>query len=200
MNFIRNVFLLFIIAPFAAIAQDTISHDSTAEQEKPTDFQARIAVVDIESIFEHSLAIDSIKRSIDNISKYIQDELSVKEAELKKIESDLVNQREKLNPEEFKKQLFNFNQMVSSTQQEMQKKKIALEQAHASSLAEVQKNVSVIIRELSKKHNFNIVFPSAQALYIDNNLNITSEVVSILNERLKSVEINYKHTTRKPSK
>ncbi len=177
MHLIRNIFFVIIFLPVAVFASDK--------------FVAKAAVVDVESIFEHSTAIAHIKKSINVISDQIQGELSVKESELKKVEADLIGQRGVLSEEEFEKQVSEFNKKVSATQQEMQQKKIELEQAHATAIAEVHKNTIAVISELSKKYGFNIVFPSAQVLFVANDLNITLEVISNLNERLKIVEVDY---------
>lgn len=180
MHLIRNIFLVIIFLPVTVFASSK--------------FVAKAAVVDVESIFEHSIAIAHIKKSINIISDQIQGELSVKEGELKKIEAELIKQRGLLSEEEFENQVSEFNKKVSATQQEVQQKKIALEQAHAAAIAEVHKNTIAVIGELSKKYEFNIVFPSTQVLFVANDLNITLEVISNLNERLKTVEVNYDST------
>jgi Skp family chaperone for outer membrane proteins len=154
-------------------------------------FIAKASVVDVESILEHSIAIAQIKKSINIISDRIQEELSVKESDLKIIEADLIQKRGILSEEEFNNMVADFNKKVSATQQEMQYKKSALEQAHSAALAEVYQNTTVVISELSKKYGFNIVLPSAQVLFVENDLNITLEVITSLNERLKTVEVKY---------
>lgn len=179
MQWVRNLFFILIVLPVAAFA----SLDKK--------FEARTAVVDVESILEHSLAIQHIKKSINRISDQIQSEMSVKELQLKKVEADLIKERGILDSEEFEKKVLVFNKKVSETQQEMQRKKNALEQAHAAAISEVHNNTIAVISELSKKYGFNIVFPSTQVLFVENDLNITLEVISNLNERLKVVEVKY---------
>ena len=177
MDLIRSIFLLMIFFPAIAFADDK--------------FIAKAAVVDIESILEHSTAIAHIKKSINIISDNIQEELSTKESELKVIESELIHKRGVLSEEEFNSMVAAFNKKVSDTQQEMQYKKSALEQAHSAALAEVYKNTTIIIGKISKKYGFNIVLPSAQVLFVENNLNITLDVITSLNKRLKTVEVKY---------
>ena len=179
MNLIRNILWIIVLLPSISLANDK--------------FITKIAIVDVESIFEHSVAINGMKKSISSISSNIQEELSAKETELKIIESDLVKEREILGETEFTKKVEEFNKKVSSAQQEMQHKKSALEQSHASALAEVHQNVIQIIAELSKKYSFNIALPSTQILYMDDSLNITPDVIDILNQRLSEVKINYEH-------
>jgi outer membrane protein len=177
MDLIRSIFLLIIFSPAIAFADDK--------------FIAKAAVVDIESILEHSTAIAHIKKSINIISDNIQEELSTKESELKVTESELIHKRGVLSEEEFNSMVVAFNKKVSDTQQEMQYKKSALEQAHSTALAEVYKNTTIIIGKISKKYGFNIVLPSTQVLFVENDLNITLDVISSLNERLKTVEVKY---------
>ncbi|MDA9163386.1 OmpH family outer membrane protein [Rickettsiaceae bacterium] len=163
----------------------------------PNKFQAYIAVVDVESILENSQAITHIKKSIAEINKQIQKEFSEKELSLKSIETDLIQQRGVLSKEEYDAKVSEFNKQVSSAQQEMQKKKSALEQAHTTAISEVHNNTLAVISELSKKHNFNVVLPSAQVFFVENNLNITLEVITALNKRLKTVEVNYNPDSKK---
>jgi len=154
-------------------------------------FSVKAAVVDVESILEHSFAIQHIKKSITTINNKIQEELSVKDIELKHIESDLIKQRGTLDRKKFELKVAEFNKKVSMVQREKQKKKSALERAHAEAIALVQKNMNLVISELSKKHGFNMVFPSMQLLFVSHDLNITLEVITKLNKRLKKVDIKY---------
>lgn len=151
----------------------------------------KIAVVDVEAVLERSKAVENIRKSINSISDRMQVELSARENELKTIEADLIKQRGVIGEEEFNQKVVDFNKKVSLIQQDMQTKKSALERAHSAALTEVHKNTLNIIGELSKKYGFNVVLPSNQVLYIDNDLNITLEVIGLLNERLKVVKVVY---------
>ncbi len=177
MQIIRNVTLFLIFAPIVVFANNK--------------FDAKIAVVDVESILEHSVAMKEIKKSISIISENIQNELSKKEKALKLIETDLVKQRSSLKEKEFNQKVNEFNHKVSITQKEMQDKKSNLEIAYSLAMQEVHKVTISIISELSKKNNFNIVLPSAQVLFVKNSLNITPEVITGLNKKLKNVKIKY---------
>jgi Skp family chaperone for outer membrane proteins len=154
-------------------------------------FKSKIAVVDVESILEHSTATQYIRKSINEISTRIQAEMSAKELNLKNIEGDLIKQRGILSEADFESRVAEFNKQVSETQKEMQIKKSSLEQAHGEAMATVHQTTIEIIGDLAKKHDFNLVLPSSQVLFVDNELNITLEVITNLNNRLKTVEVNY---------
>jgi Skp family chaperone for outer membrane proteins len=186
MNFKLKILFFIILLPIQSFASG-----AGVEGKGENNFTARAAVVDVESILEHSEAIMDIKKSISIIREQIKNELATKEIKLKEAEAELIEQRGVLPKEKFEALVSVFNKKVSSTQKEMQYKKSALERAHASAISEVHKNTISVISDLSKKYGFNIVFPSSQVLFVNNSLNITHEVISNLNVRLKEVEVNY---------
>lgn len=179
-----RIYLFSII--FLTIFNQTIAYAVPNDS-----YICRVAVVDVESILEHSIAVNSIRKSINEISSQIQKELSAKELELKNIEGELIKKRGILSESEFDSKVTEFNKRVNETQKEMQIKKNALEQAHSEAVQQVHHTTISIISDLAKKYDLNMVLPSSQVLFVDNKLNITLEVITSLNERLKSVEVKY---------
>lgn len=151
----------------------------------------KIAVVDVESVLEHSFAIKSIKKSISDISSKIERELTEKEISLKKIESDIIKDKDKISQEQFNAKVQDFNKIVNKAQMEIQTKKDGLEKAHSEAINKVQNSIISIISDLSKKNGYSMVVPSSQVLYVVTDLNITLEVITKLNEVLPAVEVNY---------
>lgn len=155
-------------------------------------FDAKVAVIDIEAIFEHSVAVKKLKNHITQISQQIQNDLTQQEIELKINESELIKQRPNITQKEFDIKLFAFNKKVAQAQQDVQRKKIALEQAHSDAVSIVHQNTMEIIKKQAEQLNFNLVIPSSQILFVKNHLNITEQVIKELNETLKSVNLKYK--------
>jgi outer membrane protein len=180
-------FLKYIAVVVLAI----ISVTAFADDNK---FTARVAVVDVESILEHSLAVKQVKKVINEISDKIQRELTEKEIDLKSAEAELLKERDSLSEEKFNSKVLEFNKKISQTQKEMQEKKNALEAAHAEAIAQVHKATMEVISELSKQYGFNLVLPSSQILFVESSMNITLEVITKLNERLSTIAVKYSHT------
>ncbi len=178
-----------IITKDAKLQQNNIVKSAVANKEEK--FRARVAVVDIQSVFEHSIAAQGIRESINDISNTIDIEVSAKQRELKEIEAELIKQRGTIDEEEFQVKVNEFSKTVSEAQQMVQAKKSALEQAHAQAIIKVQEQITVVIEELAEKYDLNLVLPSIQVLYINSDLNITLEVISNLNKKLKLVEVKY---------
>lgn len=173
-----KIFFLIVNFVFSAFAKNN--------------FEVKAAIVDVQYILEHSIAIQGIKKSIESISQDIQTYISKKELEFRKMEEELIKKRESLDESSFNKEVNLFNQRVNETQKEMQARKVKLEQAHAEAVGKVQESMNAIIKGLKNKYDFNIVFPSSQIIFAEGELNITTEVINLLNAKIKSVKINYK--------
>lgn len=154
-------------------------------------FNTKIAIVDIESVFEHSIAIKDIKNKINKLSDEIQQEMSKVEIELKEAEALLIRQRNNISEEEFDTKTIEFNTKVSQAQKLLQSRKIYLEKARTDGIAVVHKTIQNIITDLSAKHGFNLVLPTTQIIFATDNLNITLEVITNLNKTLTDIDISY---------
>jgi Skp family chaperone for outer membrane proteins len=174
------------IALLGVLAMLLFSNSSYAQE------NLKIAVVDIQYVLDHSVAVVSLRESIDKMSEKLHKEMSAKELALKNAEAELVKKRDVLGQEQFDAEVNNFYKKVSEAQHDMQQKKAKLEQAHADAIGIVHDSTLKIIADLAKQKKFNIALPISQILYTDDVLSITSEVVSRLNNTVKSIPLNYK--------
>lgn len=155
-------------------------------------FAARIAIVDVQSILEHSAAIQSIRKSVDQIGEKIRQDISKKDMEFKEIDNLLMGKRNSVSESAFEQEVNDFYKKVNIAQKELKDRKIHLEQAHAEGVGKVQKTIIKIINDLAEKYNLDLVIPNTQILFAKNTLNITQEVIAELNNKLKYITINYK--------
>lgn len=161
---------------------------ATAER---IDFSAKIAIVDVLTILENSVAVQSINKEIEKINQNIEREMIQKEEELKKDEEDLFKKRGTISEEDFQKANDNFNEKVSEAQKKKQSRQDSLEKAHAEAMQEVHEATIEIISNLADEYNFNATLPSSYVLFVKSYLDITPEVIKRLNETLKTVKVNY---------
>lgn len=154
-------------------------------------FKANIVIVDLQSILEHSLAMQSIRKSIDLISQNIQSDIAKKELQLKKIEEALIKKRSTLKEEVFDKEVNEFNKKVSQAQKYIHGRKIQLDQAHAEAFTTLYNATVGIISAIAKKNNISIVLQSSQVLFVNDDLNITPEVIRQLNSKIPHIKVNY---------
>ena len=83
---------------------------------------AKIAVVDVESILENSLAIGAIRKSINELSKTIENEINEQEKEYKKRQQELLEVQKTVTQEKFDSLVLKFNKSVSKIQKNIQQK------------------------------------------------------------------------------
>ena len=55
---------------------------------------------------------------------------------------------------------------------------------------ELLKNLNPILAEYMKKNNIRVILDKKSILLADESLNITEEIIKILNQKLKSIKIN----------
>ena len=154
-------------------------------------FHVRVAVVDVQSILENSLAMQSIKESAYQVGQKIQQDISDKETEFKKLESTINAKRSSISEEEFEKEVLRFEKAVNLVKKKIQDRKMHLERAHAEAMAKVYETINNIISDLAGKHKVDLVIPRAHILFAKSTLDITLEVITELNNKLKTVKMKY---------
>jgi len=152
---------------------------------------AKIAILDIQSVLDNSIAIKHLRTSIDTISEQFAKELSAKEMEFKEMGEGLEKKRASFKPEQFEKEVEGFYKKLSAFQHETQKKKEKLERAHSAAIEFVHEHTIKIVHEVSREKGFNIALPMSQTLYAADVLNITSEVTQRLNQKVTEVQLKY---------
>ncbi|MFK8039925.1 MAG: OmpH family outer membrane protein [Rickettsiaceae bacterium] len=183
---IRRLLLFVIYVSSVCFLGNVDANDSCSKIE--------IAVVDVQLVLERSLAVQNIKKSIANLTASIQKDISEKEAKLKSVEESIKNKRNVITTDEFEKETNEFQKSVNNLQKDVQDKKIRLERSHAEAFDRVHDVLIAIILELSNKHDFSVAIPSSHILFAKKNLDITDEVLSLLNERVQDIQLNYDYS------
>jgi len=181
----NNFKLLSMFQKILIIIFITISASSYAANEQ------RIAVVDVQTIMENSLAVNAIRKEAEKISQDLQTEFNTKAKELKELEKNLSAEREKLTEEAFQKKVESFNKKVTDIQKKLHDKKVRLEQAHAKAISKVNEVALKIIDDIGTKGKYSFILPSTQVLFRNEKLDITKEVLTRLNSRIPIVKLKF---------
>lgn len=151
--------------------------------------EPRIAVVDLQFVQQKSTAMIDIQAQLEQRRKVYQDEINVKERELRAADQELARQSSVLAAEALTQRRREFEARVAEVQRDVQRRKRELDQAYDAGRTQVQRAVIGIIAELAKTRGFNLVLLHQQIVFADNALNISDEVLQLLNERLPRVEV-----------
>ena len=123
------------------------------------------------------------------LDKGVKD-LREKEKKIVEEEKKLIEQKKLISAEEYKKKV----QLLRSDMNKLQKQRINLisETSKKRNLArnELLKNLNPIIKDYMKSKNIRMVIDKKSLLLADEKLDITKDILALLNKQLKSIKIN----------
>ena len=116
--------------------------------------------------------------------------LKEKEKKIQEEEKKIIQQKKIISPDEYKKNVAELRKKVSSLQLERNKLLENISKQRTKARNELLKNLNPILSDYMKKNQIRIILDKKSILLADENLNITDEIVKILNQKLKSIKIN----------
>ena len=149
----------------------------------------RIGLVDLNGTLLAADANVKVRELLDTQRKKFQDEFSLVEAELQQTERDLMSKRELLSAEEYDKQIEAFQARVTQLQQDIQKKRQAIDNAYQKAQSDIRAEALSIITEIARGMSLDLVLNREASLIFLPHLNISDEVLTRLNERTKNARI-----------
>ena len=113
-----------------------------------------------------------------------------KEKKIQDEEKKIIQQKKLVSAEEYKKKVTDLRKKVSNLQKERNEilKSIANKRAKAKN--ELLKNLNPIMKDYMKEKNIKMIVDKKSLLLADDNLNITKDIMSLLNKQLKSINLN----------
>ena len=149
----------------------------------------RIGIADLNGILRAADANVKVRELLDTQRQKFQDEFSLVEAELQQTERDLMSKRELLSADEYDKQIKAFQARVTQLQQDIQKKRQAIDNAYQKAQSDIRAEALSIITEIARDMNLDLVLNRDASLIFLPHLNISDEVLTRLNERTKNARI-----------
>ena len=174
--------ILGMPAVFAQSATETAPSSLSMEVQ-------RIGLADLNGILRAADANVKVRELLDTQRQKFQDEFSLIEAELQQTERDLMSKRELLSADEYDKQIKAFQARVTQLQQDIQKKRQAIDNAYQKAQSDIRAEALSIITEIARDMNLDLVLNRDASLIFLPHLNISDEVLARLNERTKNARI-----------
>ena len=175
----------FVWAMPAVLAQTTTE---TAPASQSMEVR-RIGLADLNGILRAADANVKVRELLDTQRQKFQDEFSLVEAELQQTERDLMSKRELLSAEEYEKQIKAFQARVTQLQQDIQRKRQAIDNAYQKAQSDIRAEALSIITGIARDMNLDLVLNREASLIFLPHLNISDEVLTRLNERTKNARI-----------
>lgn len=112
-----------------------------------------------------------------------------KDDEIKKTEADIISQKKVLSSEEYKKKVDELRNQVLTLQKEKQDALNSIAKSRAKAKEELLKSVNPILKKYMEEKNIRLVIDKQNIVLGDMKLEITDDIIKILNQELKSINI-----------
>ena len=149
-----------------------------------------ISYVDMDLLMNSSEAGKSISSQLTAIHKKTTSELKEIEEKLKKEESSLIKQKNVISNEEFEKKLSLLRNKASDYQKQRKKFNDSINKKRLDATSELISIIQPILAEYANNNSISIIFHKKNIIIGKTELDITEDVLKILNENHKKIVIN----------
>lgn len=116
--------------------------------------------------------------------------LKEKEKKIQTEEKKLIQQKKIISSEEYRKKVSELRLKVSNLQKERRNLLQSISKKKTKARNELLKNLNPIIKEYMVEKKIRIVLDKKSLLLADDNLDITEDIILLLNKKLKSINLN----------
>ena len=176
----------FLLFPLIAIF---LAHSASAKMS--------IAVVDVQSIWEKSSAAEEARKQLKSKDESFVAEVKKKDEELKKEDEELSKKRSVLSADAYEAQRKAFKEKQVAISTALERKRENLKKSIAKATDTVQAAIFDIVASLAKEKEFELAIPKSQAVYASSQIDITADVLKILNQKLPKIDIEVKESEQK---
>ena len=117
-------------------------------------------------------------------------DLKNKEKKIQEEEKKIIAQKKVISSEEYKKQVENLRSKVKSLQKERNNLIETVAKQRSKARNELLKNLNPIIKDYMKEKKIRMVVDKKSLLLADENLDITKDIMNMLNKKLKSINLD----------
>ncbi|MDR3450436.1 MAG: OmpH family outer membrane protein [Alphaproteobacteria bacterium] len=169
---------------FALVAGAVLAADIPAKLPPPI-----IAIVDMQRLMQDSLAAKSMKKQLDAQRSKFQNEIEGEENQLRDAEQELTKERGKTDPQAYADHEQQLRQRFATVETHVQERRKVLDQTYTDSMDAVHSALMQVVNDVAHEHGANIAIVKQQALWTDQPLDITDEVLKRLDEKLPRVTV-----------
>ena len=147
------------------------------------------AVLDVQRVLQDSLAAQSIQKQIDGQRLKFENQIEAEENTLRQAEENLTQSRAKMAGDVYADREQELRQKFLTVERDVQARRKALDVAYTEAINTVRENLLILAQDIAHQHGANIVLVKQQVLWADKALDITDEVLSGLNKKMKDVPV-----------
>ena len=172
----KYIFNLFIILLFVTISNQPLKADTY--------------YLDFKYILNESDAGKKANKTLKNQLDQGIKTLKEKEKKLQKEEKDIIQQKKLLSPEEYKKKITTLRTKVSDLQKERNSILESVSKKRRNARNQLLGALNPIVKNFMAEKNIKIVLDKKSILLGDESLDITKDIMILLNKKIKSINLN----------
>ena len=178
----------------SAASQVTIGDVST-ENAGNSDFDIRrVGTIDISAVLRASEATEKVRRLLDGKRAEFKEEFAQKEAELVLKEQELQSKRDIMSQDAYRNEVQKFQNDVAEIQRQIQFRRQSLDNAFQQAQDKIRQLALKIVTEIANERRLDFVLNKDNVLVFRNKLDITQNVLKVLNERTKNARLELDDT------
>ena len=112
------------------------------------------------------------------------------EENIKKEESEIISQKKALSAEDYKKKVESLRKKVSDSQKNKQVSFKSIAESRTNAKKVLLKAINPIVKKYMEDNKIRLIVSKQSVVLGDENLEITNQIIAILNKELPSVKIN----------
>jgi Skp family chaperone for outer membrane proteins len=163
----------------------TVINSSTAQAQQASTI---IAVIDRQGILSLSTAGKGLQAAGSQRAKQLQDDIQKRQDALVKQRQVLEQQKATLTPQDYQSKLTDLSRQSDQLRTDFQTKKRAFDASAQQALEQIQNQTFVIVKQIAAQKNITLVLYKDMVAWGPGTVDITSEVVAQLNQKLPSVK------------
>ncbi len=148
-----------------------------------------IAIVDVQRILQESSASKSVQKQLEAQRSKFQSEIGKEENSLRQAEQTLAKQRSQLTAQDYADKEQQLRQRFSAVENHVQLRRKVLDKSYADAMSAVRQALLDVVADVAHERRANLVVVKQQALWTDQPLDITDEVLRRLDQKIPKIDI-----------
>ena len=179
-------------------AAQVATGDVSTENADNSDFDIRrVGTIDISAVLRASEASEKVRRLLDGKRAEFKEEFAQKEAALVLKEQEVQSKRDIMSQDAYRNEVQKFQNDVAEIQRQIQFRRQSLDNAFQQAQDKIRQLALKIVTEIANERRLDFVLNKDNVLVFRNKLDITQNVLEVLNERTKNARLELDETPPK---
>ena len=190
-----SLVLFLSAAGLQSAAAQVTTGDVLTENADNSDFNIRrVGTIDISAVLRASEATEKVRRLLDGKRAEFKEEFAQKEAELVLKEQELQSKRDIMSQDAYRNEVQIFQNDVAEIQRQIQFRRQSLDNAFQQAQDKIRQLALKIVTEIANQRRLDLVLNKDNVFVFRNKLDITQNVLEVLNERTKNARLELDDT------